>query len=1434
MKNFITNSLILTLVLGLLILPSAPGPQGIYPAQAAPGQSAILLPDGRWLMVGGEDATGPLVTVSIWDPRTGRTAVLSSELNHARAGHSVTMLPDGTIFILGGVDADGKVVHTAELFDPQTQKFEVLPSTGLTAHAQHTATLLPDGRLLVAGGVSVDGKVIDVVELWDPQTQSTETLPGKLHSARHSHSATLLSDGSVLLWGGQDKDGNTLNNGEIYDPERNTFTFEESEIQNPKSEILQLMASLPEDGSLDVPTDSIISLRFSHPLRVETINAEAVTLMGPKGVESAKVIPAEGGRLAFITPGPPLLPGATYTLTLNGLKDQTGSLLPLTGFSFTTKPSAVSAQQSATITSQSGVGASQSKIENLKPVLSEVEVSKIGGVNWRDEWEWKGMYRDGKPYSPWQDLPPLQARPGVTALAGQVLQLNGEPLANVTLEIEGMYDKKAKARTDKTGRFLLKDIMAGWCEVVIDGRRARRNLSRPENHGVFEYGLEIKEGKTNVLPFTIWLPKIDTAHAVKISSPTTSEVVVTTPEIPGLELRIPPNTVIYDHEWKVVTEVSITPIPVERPPFPLPKNVEVPVYYTAQPGGAYLQGSQGARVIYPNYVGELPGARFNFWQYEPTLKGWHIYGQGTVSEDGKQIVPDPGVSIYEFYAPMINSGGNSPPPKGPKCRDSKSCKGADPVDLGTGLFVLEKTDLFLPDILPLALTRTYRQADTNTRPFGIGTTHPYAIFLWSAQQYQEADLVLPDGGRIHYVRISPGTGFSDAEFEHTTTPTIFYKSRLKWNGDGWDLTLKDGTVYVFGENAPLQAIRDRHGNQITITRTNGQSGNITKITSPNGRWIEFTYGAGNRITQAKDNIGRTVSYTYDASGRLIKVTDPNEGITEYTYDSSHRMLTIKDARNIVFLTNEYDASGRVIKQTQADTTTYQMTYSTDASGNIIQTDVTDPRGNVKRVTFNTDGQILTDTRPLGKPEEQTITYEREAGTNLVLSVTDTLNRKTAYSYDATGNVSSITRLAGTPEAVTTSFTYESTFNQVASVTDPLSHTTSFGYDAKGNLTTVTDPLGKQTTLAYNPAGQPISITDPLGNTSQFTYDSGDLVAVTDPLGNSTNRFIDSAGRLVSLTNPLGHTTRYDYDPLNRLVKVTDPFGVTGFGHDPNGNLLSVKDAKDQGTAYTYDSMDRLETRKDPLLRLESYLYDASGNVRQFTDRKGQITTFEYDALNRRTKAIYADGSTTYTYDKGNRLRQVIDSVSGTITRDYDNLDRLTSETTPHGNVSYTYDKAGRRKSMTVVGQLTVNYEYDDANRLTQITQSTSTVTIEYDEVGRRKTLTLPNGVVVEYGYDKASRVTSITYKKDAAVLGGLTYEYDRAGNRTKVGGSFARTGLPQAVSSATYNGANHQLALGDQTMTFDQNGNLTSIGDASGTTIYTWNSRNQLTGISGP
>jgi YD repeat-containing protein len=78
----------------------------------------------------------------------------------------------------------------------------------------------------------------------------------------------------------------------------------------------------------------------------------------------------------------------------------------------------------------------------------------------------------------------------------------------------------------------------------------------------------------------------------------------------------------------------------------------------------------------------------------------------------------------------------------------------------------------------------------------------------------------------------------------------------------------------------------------------------------------------------------------------------------------------------------------------------------------------------------------------------------------------------------------------------------------------------------------------------------------------------------------------------------------------------------------------------------------------------------------------------------------------------------------------------------------------------------------------------------------------------------------VTYKQGTTTLGTLTY--DGAGNRLKTGGTFARTNLPPALTSASYNANNQQTAFGTTTETYDLNGKLATVTDASGITTHTW------------
>jgi hypothetical protein len=235
----------------------------------------------------------------------------------------------------------------------------------------------------------------------------------------------------------------------------------------------------------------------------------------------------------------------------------------------------------------------------------------------------------------------------------------------------------------------------------------------------------LEEGKTTALPYTIFTPVLDTKNATKLHSPTRKEVVATSPYIPGLEVHIPANSILRDIEGNAIKEMTLTPVPADRGPFPGPVGVKFPVFFTLQLGGTQLENvdpssSSGMRLVFPNYERVPRGTKIDFWSYDAGGVGWFTYGKGSISGDGKQIVPDEGVEIRLFTCASI---GSPTEPEGPPC-DCSAWDG-DPVHLGTGLFVYRQTDLVLPDIIPISLheyiVRTIPNGDRSGQGLGILT-----------------------------------------------------------------------------------------------------------------------------------------------------------------------------------------------------------------------------------------------------------------------------------------------------------------------------------------------------------------------------------------------------------------------------------------------------------------------------------------------------------------------------------------------------------------------------------------------------------------------------------------------------------------------------------------------------------------------------------------
>ena len=226
---------------------------------------AILLPNGKVLVTGGQNSSGVLATAELYNPATG-TWSTTGPMTTAHVYFHASLLPNGKVLVAGGRDISGKDISTAEIYDPTSGTWSVTGSM-FQSHAQNTtpAILLPNGKVLVAGGdasaelydysatgtwsvtgsmstarscspaiaLLPNGKVLAAggygsgvlasAELYDPAT-GYWSITGSMTTPYHYHAAALLQNGKVLVAGGYDAGWNSISISQIYDPATGTWS----------------------------------------------------------------------------------------------------------------------------------------------------------------------------------------------------------------------------------------------------------------------------------------------------------------------------------------------------------------------------------------------------------------------------------------------------------------------------------------------------------------------------------------------------------------------------------------------------------------------------------------------------------------------------------------------------------------------------------------------------------------------------------------------------------------------------------------------------------------------------------------------------------------------------------------------------------------------------------------------------------------------------------------------------------------------------------------------------------------------------------------------------------------------------------------------------------------------------------------------------------
>ncbi|MBF6134926.1 hypothetical protein IU501_18180 [Nocardia otitidiscaviarum] len=702
--------------------------------------------------------------------------------------------------------------------------------------------------------------------------------------------------------------------------------------------------------------------------------------------------------------------------------------------------------------------------------------------------------------------------------------------------------------------------------------------------------------------------------------------------------------------------------------------------------------------------------------------------------------------------------------------DADVAKCGDPVDAATGEFLLPETDLTLPGILPLVLTRRHRSNYRWGRWFG--PTWSSILDMRVVVDENQVTFLGEDGLLLAYPHADPGIAVEPlvggARYACSRTDTGTYRVSDPEREIIWHFTPEPELDGLFGVY-PISAITDRHLNRIRFHYA--PDGVPTTITHSGGYHIEIaTDPALGRVTgltvvdttSPDGPESRTAVRRFDyAAGNLAAVTNGSGATTRYTYDDRDRMLSWTDSRGTTMV-NTYDSAGRVILQHGTDgvlNAGFDYLDYPDGTGHITRH--INSQGAVTTRGFDHDLRVRDIMDPAGGHTRIDYNANRRP-----LQVTAPDNAVTRYTYSPDGDVTRIVRPDG--RSIDIAYAWR---NRPETITHPDGTTARRDWDAHGNLIATTTPGGIRTTYTYHPNGAVATVTEPNTARTTITVDAAGLpITVTDPLGATTHITRDAFGRPSAVTDPLGHTTRYHWSPDGKLLRRLDPDGHhESWTYDGEGNLLTHTNRAGGITRFTYASWDLPISRTDPDGATTRYAYDTERRLTSVTNPLGHTWHYRYDTAGRLiSETDYNGATTTYTHDPAGRVATVTPATGVTRHHRYDILGRLTEITTDSGHWRrYTHDPLGRLLT-AISGEAetpihTLDFTHTpDGQLATQTLDAGTPMRFEYDPLGRRARRVTPTGSETRWRWDWSGRPTALD--TDGHTIG---FTHDPAGQLTE-------------------------------------------------------------------
>ena len=485
----------------------------------------------------------------------------------------------------------------------------------------------------------------------------------------------------------------------------------------------------------------------------------------------------------------------------------------------------------------------------------------------------------------------------------------------------------------------------------------------------------------------------------------------------------------------------------------------------------------------------------------------------------------------------------------------------------------------------------------------------------------------------------------------------------------------------------------------------------------------------------------------------------------------------------------------------------------------------------------------TDRNSIGNVLTNTSTYS--VGSTLAL-------RTNIFTYDTTNGIDLIT--ATDALGVQVSSNCFNAYHEVLTNYDALKEPTIFVYNGNQQLASVTWPTELVTTNIYGSDGFIAQQIDVGFATNAFTYANDLVFTHTDPRGLTVTNMWDNLQHLKQIAYPDGTSVSYTYNKLD-LVQVLDRMGFSNsFAYNTQRQRVGETNALGIYTTYEYCSCGLLESIRDGAGNWSYFYYDNEARLTNVVYPDGYSITNNYDSVGRMTNVVDVGGVSVtnlfnnqglvvavnnavgqvqgIAYDINDRPTNLVNGNGVVVTNGYDSLGRVVVRATIGGGVeSFAYTATGLLYYTNQLGYVTTN-GYDAERRKIAETNADGQVTqYGYDAAGDLSSLTDGKIHTTQWGYDLYGRVTN---KVDATSTTILKYQYD-ANSRLTNRWSLGRTNTAYAydkvgnLTGVTYQ-ASHALTFG-----YDALNRLTSMSDAIGTTIFSYNTTNvQLASENGP